>query len=72
MCVLQVIGEATSQLFESSAKHKDHELSEWIAWPDRTRKYLPDRTQGYSRIGNRLNDNPRNSKHRADCNNDKD
>ena len=72
MCVLEILGEAASQLFKSSAKHKDHELCKWIAWPDNTRKYLPNRTQGDACVGNRLNNNPRNCKHRAHRDDDED
>jgi hypothetical protein len=72
MCILQILGEAASQLLEGATEHKDHKLSKWIPWPDNTRKHLPDCTQGNSRAGNGLNNNPRDSKHRADCNDDED
>ena len=72
VCVFEVLGEAASQLLEGAAKHEDHELREWVTWPDNTRKHLPDSAQGDASCGNGLNNNPRDSKQGADSNDNED
>lgn len=72
MRIFEVLGEAASQLLKGAAKHEDHELCEWVAWPDNTRKHLPDSAQGDASCCNGFNNNPRDSKQGANSNDNED